>query len=107
MGIQEDAGRLLVFVYQEYTKDNSWIDSKKVIETTKWNSGKINRAIMYLKDMNAIKINLFLGNTNGVYNFGINGLTPFGIQLVENSEEFKKNFGFKLDNPSSHKLKWD
>ncbi|MDD5650384.1 MAG: hypothetical protein PHF86_08230 [Candidatus Nanoarchaeia archaeon] len=97
MAIQKDAGEILIFLYQEYTNNNQWIDSDKIIKLTNWESGRINRTIDYLKDLNLIKINLFLGNINGVYNFGINGLTPAGINIIENTKEFEKNFGFELN----------
>jgi len=106
MGIKEDAGELLAYFYNRYTENKSWTNSEDVIEETKWESGKINRAIDYLKDLNLIKITLSIGNTNGVYNFGINGLTPFGIEIVENKSKFKSTFGFEIGIPGLIKFSW-
>jgi len=106
MGIKEDAGKILLFVYQEYMRGNDWIVSKDLIDNTKWESGRINRAIDYLRDLKIIKILLSLGNTKGVYNFGIRGLEPIGIDIVENSKLFEEKFGFKVENLESFKIKW-
>jgi len=58
MTISGDAGELLAFIYEEYTKkDNTWIQNTIVIEKIKWDSGRINRAIDYLCDLDLIKIN--------------------------------------------------
>ena len=106
MGIKTDAGEILVFVYNEYTNDNEWITSKDIINVTKWKSGRINRAINYLRDLDVIKIILSMGNIDGVYNFGITGLTPVGIHTIENKREFKKNFGFEVGIPGLFKFSW-
>jgi hypothetical protein len=106
MTIKEDAGKFLIFIYKEYIKGNEWLVSKDFIETTKWDAGRINRAIDYLKDLRFIKIMQSLGNTNGVYNFGIRGLEPIGINLIETPDEFKKNFGLEIKNPETYEIVW-
>ena len=106
MGIQKDAGELLVYIYNQYTANNTWIQSKDIIEETGWEAGRINRAIDYLKDLGLIKINLYIGNTEGVYNFGIQGLTPSGIGIIENEEQFEKTFGFEIGIPGVLKFSW-
>lgn len=106
MGIREDAGKILLFFYEEYMNDNTWIDTKKTIETTQWESGRINRSIDYLRDLDAIKVNLYMGNTDGVYNFGIRGLTPTGIHMIEEKAEFQRNFGFKIGIPGTFEFNW-
>ena len=105
MGIKEDSGKLLLFIYKEYTNNNDWIDTQKIIGTTKWNAGQINRVIDYLRDLGLIKIKLFIGNTNGAYNFGITGLTPAGLHMIEDKQEFKRNFGFEV-NLGLIKIQW-
>ena len=96
MGIQKDAGEILLFIYQCYIKDES-VGADKLLQTTKWEGNRIDRAIKYLKDIRAIDIILTLGNVNGVQNFILKGLTPLGINIVENQPEFKKNFGFEVN----------
>ena len=96
MGIQNDAGEILLFIYQCYTKDES-VDADKLLQTTKWEGNRIDRAIKYLKDIEAIDIILTLGNINGVQNFILERLTPSGINIVENKSEFKRNFGFTVN----------
>lgn len=104
MGIQKDAGKILLFIYQCYIKDES-VNAEKLLQTTKWEGNRIDRAIKYLKDIGAIDIILALGNVNGVQNFILKGLTPLGINIVENQPEFKRNFGFEV-NLGLLKLSW-
>ena len=96
MGIQKDAGEILLFIYQCYIKDES-VNAEKLLETTKWEGNRIDRAIKYLKDIGAIDIILTLGNISGVQHFILKGLTPLGINIVENQPEFKRNFGFTVN----------
>lgn len=105
MTIQNDAGELLHFIYNQYINDKDFIETKKVIETTKWDSGRINRSILYLKDLNVIKIELFCGDNEGIYSFLITGLTPNGIHMIENSTEFKRHFGYEI-NLAIFKFSW-
>ncbi len=97
MGIQQDAGELLAFIYRKYAEGCTSIGPIEVIQETQWHPGRINRAIAYLKDCGLLKIQPFLGNTNGVDNFYIHGLTPAGINIIENEPEFTKTFGFKIN----------
>jgi len=106
MGIKLDAGKILIFVYNEYTSGNGWVHSQIVIDTTKWEAGRINRAITYLNDLGVIKIDKWIGNTKGVYNFGITGLTPLGIHMIEGKKEFKKIFSFEVGIPGVFKYSW-
>ncbi|HGJ64173.1 TPA: hypothetical protein ENS27_02150 [bacterium] len=96
MGIQKDAGEILLFIYQCYIKDES-VNAEKLLETTKWEGNRIDRAIKYLKDIGAIDIILTLGNIGGVQYFILKGLTPLGINIIENQHEFKRNFGFTVN----------
>lgn len=96
MGIRNDAGELLRYIYTEYISDNKYIQTQDVIgRFHNWEHGRINRAIDFLRDMDRkpIKIKLFMGNTEGVYNFIITGVTPFGIRLMEDDEQSREFFG--------------
>ncbi len=100
MTIREDAGRLLKFLYDQYTDGNDSIGSQLVYDNFNgWGvnrSGRINRALDYLRDVNAIKITLFIGNYEGVYNFLVTGLTTRGVLLAEDGNEFRREFGIDL-----------
>ena len=97
MGIKEDAGELLVYAYRQYVSEEKFVDAKDILTITKWDAGRINRAITYLEDLGAIKIQRYLGNIDGVHGFFMRGLTPSGIQTIENSKEFERNFGFIIN----------
>jgi len=96
MGIQQDSGEILLFLYKSYV-DDQHVDAKKLLETTKWNGARIDKALKYLKDIGAIELILALGNVEGVQNFILRGLTPAGINIVENQKEFKHTFGFEVN----------
>jgi len=100
MTIREDAGLLLKFLYEQYVDGNDSINSQLVYDNfVDWGenrAGRINRALDYLRDLNAIKITLFIGNYENVYNFLITGLTNTGIELIENNNMFQMEFGFRL-----------
>ncbi|MBI2575086.1 hypothetical protein HYV82_04330 [Candidatus Woesearchaeota archaeon] len=96
MTIKGDAGEILLFIYDCYVNDRDSVNPEKLLETTKWEGNRIDRAIKYLKDIGAIDI-ITLGNVNGVQNFILKGLTPLGINIVENQPEFKRNFGFTVN----------
>ncbi|MBI4044541.1 MAG: hypothetical protein HY392_02435 [Candidatus Diapherotrites archaeon] len=86
----------MLFIYRNYLKDES-VTPEKLIQETSWDGKRIDRAIKYLKDIGALDIILSLGNFKGVQNFIIRGLTPDGINIVENQKEFKHTFGFEVN----------
>ncbi len=96
MSIKEDAGKLLGYIYNEYIKGNT-IKAEDVLNETKWDGTRADIAVKYLRDVGAIKINLFLGNVNGLQNFFISGLTPIGIEMIENKSKFITTFGFEIN----------
>ena len=107
MGIKNDAGELLVYVYSQYTQDVNWITRKNVETETEWDTGRINRAIEYLRDLNLIKIMFYLGDVKSPsYGFGIRGLTPKGIDIIENTQTFKSTFGFEIGVPGVFNFSW-
>ena len=93
MSIKKDAGDLLRYVYGQYIANNRkiWPDVVKK-RFNKWDAGRINRALVYLNDLNLIKIVFLLGKNNGVYNFFITGLTPRGIEMAENKGKFTREW---------------
>jgi hypothetical protein len=107
MGIKKDAGELLVYVYSQYTQDVNWITRKNVETETGWDTGRINRAIEYLRDLNLTKIMFYLGSVESPsYGFGIRGLTPKGIDIIENTQTFKSTFGFEIGVPGVFSFSW-
>jgi hypothetical protein len=107
MGIRKDAGEILIFVYNEYTQDAHKIIVPTLVKnTTKWESKRINQAITYLEDLGALKIDNYIGMVEGVHNFRIRGMYPFGIHMIEEESEFKENFGFQIGVPGVFQFSW-
>ena len=106
MGIKKDAGELLVFMYNKYIEGDGKIDEVIVKEATKWDAGRINRAIDYLEDIDAIKIIKFTGQTEGLRNFVITDIKKTGIDMIEDGVKFKRNFGIEVGIPGLFKFSW-
>jgi len=105
MGIQKDAGELLEYIYERYTKGENMIKPDGLIKETRWEAHRINNARTYLSDRDLIKIAKQSGNVEGVANYIITGLTPSGIDMIENEEKFKTTFGFEIGLPGL-KFSW-
>ena len=108
MTIQEDAGKILLFVYDCYVSNKSKPNTQILLDETKWDGKRIDRAIKYLKDLGALEIIFTAGQIKGLQMFILKKITPMGINIVENQPEFKRNFGFEVNiglNPSI-KLSW-
>ena len=98
MGVQKDAGELLLFFYDELVnKNKNQVGTKDVLDSTKWDGNKVNHAYNYLNDMGLLNGSGGLGNINGAQNFFIMRLYPEGINIIENQPEFKRNFGFEVN----------
>ncbi|MBI5871990.1 hypothetical protein HZB88_02795 [archaeon] len=97
MTIKGDAGEILLFMYDWYVNDKGSANPDKLLETTKWEGNRIDRAIKYLRDIGAIDIVLDMDNHQGVQHFILKKITPLGINTVEDQPEFKKNFGFEVN----------
>ena len=105
MIIQEDAGKILLFIYDSYINNKPKPNAKILLDETKWDGKRIDRAIRYLNDMNAVKIIFTADNRmyGGLTRFILKKITPLGINLVESKPEFKRSFGFGVNigvNPS-------
>ena len=98
MGVQKDAGELLLYFYQELIKEGkSSIGTKEVLEETNWDGNKLNHAYNYLNDLGILKGGGGIGNINGAQKFFVMRLYPDGINTIENQVEFKRNFGFEVN----------
>ncbi len=109
MGVQKDAGELLLFSYDELIKHGKTsLKTQDVLEVTKWDKNRIMAAYTFLKGLNLLKSFLSRGENSGLditKNFYVMGLKPKGINIVENEEQFEKTFGFKA-NLASLKFSW-
>ena len=107
MGIQKDAGELLAYIYNRYTQDENWTRRTDIENESKWNTGRINRAIEYLGELDLIDIMYYLGDhKSSSPGFGIRGLTPQGIDIVEDKQKFKSTFGLEIGIPGVVKFSW-
>jgi hypothetical protein len=98
MGVQKDAGELLLFFYDEIiNKGKDQVGTRKVLDSTEWESSRLNNAYNYLNDMEILKQEMFLGNTEGAINFVVLRVYPAGINVVENQPSFKATFGFEVN----------
>ena len=110
MGVQKDAGELLLFSYDELIKHGKTsLKTQDVLEATKWDKNRIMAAYTFLKGLNLLKSFLSRGEDSGLditKNFYVMGLKPKGINIVENEEQFEKTFSFKA-NLASLKFSWN
>jgi len=107
MGVKKDAGELLLYFYGELVlKNRQQISAEHVITETRWAASKINHAFHYLKDLELLKEISGLGNFKGVDNFVVMGLSPKGIDIIENRPKFKRHFSFELGVPEIFKFSW-
>ncbi|MBI2579456.1 MAG: hypothetical protein HYW27_00965, partial [Candidatus Aenigmarchaeota archaeon] len=58
---------------------------------TSWERDRVERAVNYLRDRCFIQIIASYGG--GLF---INGMTPDGIDIIENEDKFKTTFGINL-----------
>src|SRR3990170_8508858 len=109
MGVQKDAGELLLFFYDELIKHGkTLVKTPDVLEATKWDKNRIIAAYTYLKQLSLLKS--FLSRKEGedldiTKNFYVRGLFPKAVNIVENEVNFEKTFGFKA-NLASLKFSW-
>ncbi len=97
MGIQNDSGKILLFIYDSYVNNKAKPNAKILLDETKWDGKRIDRAIKYLKDLGVIELIFTAGQIKGLQIFILKKINPIGINIVENQPEFKRNFGFEVD----------
>ena len=57
MGIQKDAGEILIFIYEKYIEnDLRKLQSEQIVKETGWNIGRVRRAVKYLSDMGLVDV---------------------------------------------------
>ena len=99
MTIQEDSGEILLFIYNSYVNNKAKPNAQTLLDETKWDGKRIDRAIKYLDGIAAIEVIFTADNRmyGGLTRFILKKITPLGINIVENKPEFKRNFGFEVD----------
>jgi len=103
MGMQEDAGEILIFIYKKYVSTEKFfhpLTDSVFSEETKWDIGRLSRAVDYLNNKGIIKLTKTLGG-----GFFVSKLYPEGIEIVENKEKSKTTFGFEI-NLGLFKFSW-
>ncbi len=111
MTVEQDAGNLLLFFYDELIKkEKGTVDAQDVVDNIKLNSSRINIAFNYLKSNGCMEeVRPYIGNTKGVQNFRLRELSYRGIRQVEELKRFEETFGFEENlisistNGSQHK----
>jgi len=96
MGVQKDAGELMAWIYKIYEESKDGmidIRPKTIIEETKWDVGRIARAINFISESGLIEM-----QSDDVMGFlMVTGVTPEGVKTVENSKKFKGAFSFTIN----------
>jgi len=92
MGIQKDAGELLLFAYKRYCEKGEMVSKEKFIEESGWDEIRTHNAFNYLLDKGLIKARQYLGG-----GFLIERIYPEGIDIIEHEDKFKSNFGFGIN----------
>lgn len=106
MGIQKDAGELLVFVYNKKIAGERTPQINTLIETTGWERNRAENAVEYL-----IEENLVAGDIkkmiNGSRRFSIRGVISGATKLIEeDKKKFKRTFTFEVGIPGLFKFSW-
>lgn len=102
MTVEQDAGNLLLFFYNERYNNHKEIVSTEYVVKNKWDSEMDNRridsAFSYLKDNGWLKISQTgISNFEGVQIFRVSGLSPTGMEEVKDAKKFKATFGFEAN----------
>ncbi|MFH0874817.1 MAG: hypothetical protein V1859_02680 [archaeon] len=113
MGIQKDAGEILIFLYQKYVSDQLMEESGELFRLDKiyneipWDKSRIDRAVFYLMDECLIKYEATFGEKEYSHLplYCIYRVSPEGIRVIEENKTFKRMFGFDV-NLGIIKLSW-
>ncbi len=96
MTVKQDAGNLLLFFYDEIvTKHKHVVDNQDAEKALKWDNARINIAFHYLKD-NGCLGTFQIGQKDKPI-FRVTGLSPKGIDIVEDEPKFKDRFGIGIN----------
>lgn len=102
MGIQEDAGELLLFLYQEFMKPNIRSVSKDSLEReTGWEEHRLIKSVEYLTESGYIRT-----HWDRRRDFHISRLYPLAINTIEDESRFKDSFCIEVGLPGIFKFSW-
>ncbi len=98
MGIQKDAGELLIYIYEKKTKGKEIPQVPDLTKETSWSKDRLLNALQYLIGKGLIDGNIVKGcGSTKVQFIAVNDITPPGIVVMENEKEFTKNFNFTIN----------
>lgn len=97
MGIQKDAGEILVYFYKNKVESKKFLRINILIEETGWEENRIFLALEYL-----LRKRLLIGQikrrvSDKIRNIIITDVLPDGIDIVENESKFIDTFGFGIN----------
>ena len=98
MGIQKDAGELLLYIYGKKISGKETPHPSEFIKETSWEKERILNALQYLHGKGLIdgKVIKSTGSTKPQFVL-IKDISPSGIDVIENEAEFKKTFNFTVN----------
>jgi len=107
MGVQKDAGEILIYIYNKLVAGAEMPQENELKEITKWEDNRVKMSSQYLINKNLIKgkEHYGLGSTR-VQFISLNDITPQGIDIIENTEEFAREFSFTIGVPGVFSYSW-
>lgn len=96
MTTKKDAAELLYYFYK-MPLNNQPLLAENLLKETKWGSWRLEKAIRFLREANAINITIFKEKIERLQKFVVVRLTPTGVQTIEDKDQFKATFGFELN----------
>lgn len=98
MGIQKDAGELLLYIYEKKTKGEEIPQIPDLTSETSWDKDRLLNALQYLVGKYLIdgQVVKGIGSTKPQF-IAVNDISPTGIDVLESETEFKKTFNFKIN----------
>jgi len=98
MGIQKDAGELLLYIYEKKTKGEEIPQIPDLTEATSWDKDRLLNALQYLCGKSLVdgKVIKGLGSTKPQF-VAVNDIPPLGVDVMEDETKFSKNFNFTIN----------
>jgi hypothetical protein len=107
MGIQKDAGEILIYIYNKLVSGAEMPQEIELKEITKWDDNRVKMSTQYLINKNLVrgKEHYGLGSIR-VRFISLNDITPSGVDIIENTEKFAKEFNFTVGIPGVFSYSW-
>ncbi len=105
--IQKDAGELLAWIYQNKIEGKEQLHTEDIERITGWQRDRVHFALEYLIRKNLLngQVSGQMGTTKTAFIL-IRDINPDGIDVIENKDKFKKNFGFTAGIPGLFIFSW-